>query len=315
MWSMCMVESKKCGELEGFRYLGSFIEWKPALLRAVPISLFILSLFYYWFAVADRHAIFLYGHLGATPFDDVTSSRYWMSGLVASGAVMAMYTLANWLLGRVAASHRWVYYCPPAWWRVWALCAVPLVVGIPAITMTLNSPTLPLSNGMACVVAALIGLALALAPGSLAAQRPFDLVWLMLDGVGLMPSLLLLRAIELPSRGLISVPVACLAALGGTFAGAVWLGVMTGLRAWRHKSLPGADVLFVAGLCLSYLLMPLVHHLLFVHSEYRYISTSSNFFAFNVGVQFMVFFVAAILAIGVTRLRQQVQHTFRVRCT
>lgn len=314
MWSMCMVESKKCGELEGFRYLGSLIEWKPALLHAVPISLFILSLFYYWFAAADRHAIFLYGHLGATPFDDVTSSRYWMSGLVASGAVMAMYTLANWLLGRVAASRRRVY-CPPAWWRVWALCAAPLVVGIPAITMTLNSPTLPLSNGTACVVAALTGLALALAPGSLAAQRPFDLGWLMLDGVGLMPSLLLLRAIELPSRGLVSVPVACLAALGGTLAGVVWLGVMTGLRAWRHKSPSSAGTLFVAGLCLSYLLMPLVHHLLFVPSEYRYISTLSNFFAFNIGVQFMAFFVAATLAIGVTRLRRQARRTRKVRRT
>lgn len=63
-------------------------EWKAALLHAVPICLFILGLFYHWFAVADRYAVFLYEHLGATPFDDVTSSRYWMSGLVASGAVV-----------------------------------------------------------------------------------------------------------------------------------------------------------------------------------------------------------------------------------
>jgi len=47
----------------------SFLDRKPALLHAVPISLFVLGLFYYWFDVADRYAIFLYGHLGATPFD------------------------------------------------------------------------------------------------------------------------------------------------------------------------------------------------------------------------------------------------------
>ena len=43
---------------------------------------------YYWFAVANRYVIFLHAHLDATPFDDVTRSRYWIAGLVASGIVM-----------------------------------------------------------------------------------------------------------------------------------------------------------------------------------------------------------------------------------
>lgn len=162
-----------------------------------------------------------------------------------------------------------------------------------------------MSIATACVVATLIGLALALAPGLWAAQRPFDLVWLALDGMGLMPTLLLLRAIELPSKGLISVPVAYLVAMGGTLAGAAWLGIMTGLRAWRHRSPPEAGTLFVAGLCLSYLLMPLVHHLVFTPSSYRYISTASNFFPRTIGVQLMSFLVAAVLAVGITRLRQR----------
>lgn len=298
-----MVASKRYGELEKPWHFGP-IEWKPTLLHAAPVSLFILGLFYYWFAIADRYAVFLYGHLGATPFDSVTSGRYWMSGLVASGAVMVGYAPVNWLLGRVAAlRHR--DYCPPAWQYIWLLCVLPLVIGILIITMTLNWPTLPIANGVACVAATLIGLALALMPGSLAAQRPCDLVWLASDGVGLMPSLLLLRAVELPSRGLVSIPIAYLAALGGTFAGAVWLAIVTGLRAWRHKSLSSAGALFVAGLCLSYLLMPLVHHLLFTPPEYRYISASSNFFASNVGVQMVAFFVAVVLVIGITRLRRR----------
>jgi hypothetical protein len=282
--------------------------WKPALLHAVPISLFVLALFYYWFAVADRYFIFLYGHLGATPFDEVTSSRYWMSGLVAAGFVMVGYAVVNWLLGRVAI-FRHLDYSPPAWWRVWILCAPSLVIGILAITMTVNWPTLPLSNAAACVVATLIGLALALAPGSLAARQPLDLSWLVLDGMGLMPSLLLLRAIELPSKGLVSGPVAYLVALGSTLAGAVWLGVVSGLRAWRHKSPPEASTLFVAGLCLSYLWMPLVHHLVFTPWPYRYISTASNFFPRSISVQLMSFLVAAVLAIGITRLRQRLQYS------
>jgi hypothetical protein len=217
--------------------------------------------------------------------------------------VMVAYTIANWLLGRIA-SRRGLAHSPPVWWRVWALCAPALLIGIALITMTANRPTLPLANATACVVATLVGLALALMPGSLAAQRPRDLGWLALDGAGLMPALLLLRAIELPGRGLVSTPVAFLAAVGGTLAGAIWLGAVTGLRVLRHRSPPGAGALFVSGLCLSYLLMPLAHHLLATPRGYRYISTASNFFAFDASIQLMAFAVAAALALGITRLRQ-----------
>jgi len=289
--------------VEEFEHL-SPIAWKPALLPAALISLLVLGLFYYWFAVADRYAVFLYEHLGATPFDDVTSSRYWMAGLVASGIVLVGYTSANWLLGRVTTEYR-----PPAWWLVWALCAPPLTIGIPAITMTANWPTLPLANALACVVATLIGLSLALMPGVWATRRPWDLAWLVCDGLGLMPTLLLLRVIELPERNLSSplthAPVVYLVALVPVVAGAIWLLVMTGLRAWRHKSTPGAGALFAAGLGLSYLLMPLAHYFLATPPEYRYISTASNFFALDVGVQLLILFVAAVLAIGVTWLRKR----------
>jgi len=307
-----MNESANHGESERLWHFGP-IEWKPVLSHTVPVSLFILGLFYYWFAVADRYAIFLYGHLGATPFDDVTGSRYWMAGLVACGVVMVGYSIVNGLLGRIAVL-RHLPYSPPAWWQVWTLCVMPLSIGIPAITMALNWPTLPLSHAAACVVVTLIGLALALMPGSWAAQRPFDLSWLVFDRIGLMPSLLLLRAIELPGRGLISARMAYMVALGSTFAGAVWLGIMTGLRAWQYKSAPETSTLFVAGLCLSYLWMPLVHYLLFTPSEYRYISTAGNFFASNAGVQLVSFFVAAGLAIGITQLRRRLERPRHLSC-
>ena len=298
-------QSGKQDESERLWYSTGPIEWKAAVLHAVPVLVFVLGLLYYWFAVADRYVIFLYGHLGATPFDEVTSSRYWMSGLVASGTVMIVYTTANWLLGRVLAS-RHLDYRPPAWWQVWMLCVMPLAIGIPMITMTFNSPTLPPSNAMACALVTLVGVAFALTPGSWAGQRPVDLVWLMLDGIGLMAILLNLHVIEMPERASVSAGTAYLVAFGSTVAGAVWLGVMTGLRAWRRKSLPGASTLLVAGICLSYLLMPLVHHLLFTPLEYRYISAASNFFPHSIGLQLVVFLVAAILAAGLTRLRREI---------
>jgi hypothetical protein len=284
--------------------------WGPALAAAVPISLFVLGLFIYWFAVADRYAIFLYGHNApgiplAQPFDAMTRGRYWMAGLVAAGAVMVIYTTVNWVLGRIAA-RRGRDYRPPAWWRVWVLCALPLAIGIPAITMTLNTPTLPFGLAAACAIATLAGLALALLPGEWAARRPVDLTWLAFDGIGLMPILLLLRSVELPGRGVsVTTPLAVLFAFGGLLAGMIWLDIMTGLRAWRRRPTPPAGALLAAGLCLSYLLMPLVHHLLATPPGWRYISTASNFFAFNPTLQLAVFPVAAGLSIGITRLRNR----------
>ena len=282
-------------------------DWISALCHALPISLFVLGLFYYWFAVADRYAVFLYGHLGATPFDQVTSSRYWMAGLVASGAVMVIYTAVNWLLGRLAILRHQTCR-PPAWWRVWLVCVVPLIVGIPLITTTFNWPTLPPSLALACTAATLLGLALALWPGSLAALHPGDLTWLAFDGVGLVPGLLLLLAIEVPrTTGIISVGTAWSIAIGSTIGGLIWLLIMTGLRRWRRKPVPSAGTLLAAGLCWGYLLLPLAHHLLATPPGYRYITTASNFFAFDLGVQALALSVSAILAIGITRVRRHLQ--------
>jgi hypothetical protein len=282
--------------------------WGPALAAAVPISLFVLGLFTYWFAIADRYAIFLYGHSApgiplTQPFDAMTRSRYWMAGLVAAGAVMVIYTTVNWILGRTA-NRRGQDYRPSAWWRVWILCALPLAIGIPAITMTRNAPTLPLGLAASCVIATLTGLALALLPSERAARRSGDLTWLAADGIGMMPILLLLRSVELPGRGVsVTMSAAVLMAFGGLLAGIAWLGVMSGLRAWRRKPTPTAGALLATGLCLSYLLLPLIHHLFATPPGWRYISTASNFFAFNPFLQLVVFAVAAGSAVAVTRLR------------
>ena len=106
-----------------------------------------------------------------------------MAGLVAAGAVMVIYTVFNWTLGRLAI-RRGQNYRPPTWWRVWVLCALPLAIGIPAITMTRNTPTLPFGLAAACVIATLAGLALALLPGEWAARRPVDLTLARVRRVG-----------------------------------------------------------------------------------------------------------------------------------
>ena len=150
----------------------------------------------------------------------------------------------------------------------------------------------------------LVGLAFALGFGSMAARQPIDLGWLMLDGLGLVPCLMLLRALDLPGRTSVTVQVAWLFAVGSLVAGALWLGLVTGLRVWRHKTMPGAGALLAAGICLSYLLLPLIHYVL-GSSRHLYITTASNFFAFDYRVQVVVFLAAAALAFGISRVRRR----------
>lgn len=275
--------------------------WLRTIFHAAPFILFVSTLFYYWFAVVDRFVVFLYGHLGATPFDPQTTSRYWMAGLVASGAVMVLYMVVNFIAGLISHHN----YIPPQWWMVWLFSALPLAIIIPTIVMGLNTPTLPLKTAVFITIATLSTLALALMPARMVAQAPVQLVWLAVAGMGLIPSLLLLRAIELPSQGLIAAPIAYIVAILSTMVGAIWVLVLSWLYVKKYQAIWQTHMLFIAGLSWSYLLLPLAHHLLFTPQAYRYISSASNFFAGNLVLQMITVIVTALICLGVTAFQRK----------
>lgn len=278
------------------------VEWQRSLGYAIPIASFIVGLFYYWFALANRCVIFLYGHMRSTPFDRRTISRYWMAGLVASGMVMVLYTFWNWLLGRIASWHEAFDYQPPAWWRVWLVSALPVAVGIFVITTTVNQPTLPMNIAVWCVLVTLVGLALSLTPGTVAATRPAEMIGLAGAGIGLLPCFLLLRVVALPADELSVGSIAYVVAIGSVVMGTVW-SVIVG-RWYTHKFESSWRVhdLLVSGVCWSYLLMPLVHYVFFTPSAYRYITASANFFTSNLLVQLMTLLAGVLLSTIVINL-------------
>lgn len=276
-------------------------QWKPALIHAVLISLFEIGLFYYWFGVANRYAVFLYGHYGAEPFDNPTLSRYQMTGLVASGAVLVLYGMANWFIANLAEV---IYrrYIVPEWWRVWMLCVPPLGIALPLIMMTVNWPTLPLPVALASTAVALGSLPLALVPGRLAVEDLGELAWRTLVGLGLTPSLLLLRAVELTDK--MPAGIAIGIAMGSTLAGAGWSLAV----AWFHSQRRGRcwkmTDLLISTLCLAYLIGPLAHYLLFTPPDYRYITVAANFFAQSPVVQVVCFFILTALAWSIARFQK-----------
>jgi hypothetical protein len=285
-------------------------EWRLATLLAFLASLIVLGLIYYWFAVADRYVIFLYDHgmpplfPDTSPFSRITSSRYWMAGLVASGFVMILYTAANLIWGRLKED-AW----PPGWWQVWLLSALPLAILLPLITMSVNRPVLPLANALGVTLVTLLGLALAFSPGRLAAQAPAELAILTLDGFGLMLIALLIgqsqQLLELSSRGLSGFWVI---ALLGIAAGVFLLLLATALLSWRRLAAPGVRAMLVAGLVVAYPLMALTHHLYVgLTGGYFYISDADNFFARRLWPSSLGWLVAALIALLISYWRRRLE--------
>ncbi|HOG45225.1 MAG TPA: hypothetical protein PLJ35_02165 [Anaerolineae bacterium] len=290
--------------------------WRMELLFAVPIVTLAFYLFYTWFAVRNRYLIFLYFHdmgpgFDTTPFGWVTAGRYWMSGLVAGGAVLVPYIAANLALGRLRA------YRAPVWWRLWLLCAIPLLVVIPAIVMTANDPVLPPANAAQVTGAALLGLALAVMLGRFAAERPLGLALLLIDGLALACLLTSLIRIESLSRWLAQGSAGFIyGLLFVAAAGVVLLAVTTALYGlWRRIRVPHAAALFVAGLDVAYLLLPLCHYLFWCSDDgtwtdpgyFHYISDAGNYFARSPALQTAVWVAVALVAWGVSRLRRWVR--------
>ena len=279
-------------------------EWLQALLHALPLMVLVFSLFYYWFAIVNRHVVFLYYHdMGSfvpstSPFSRITASRYWMSGLVAGGFVMVLYVCANWLLGRLMKDYR-----APVWWRVWIMAAPALFVTISLVTITVNEPTLPLAHALPTALAAVLAMALAIMPGKMAVERPWRLLLLLVDGSAMGAVISALSMIERVRWMLGRGTIWPMLLVGGILGGAMMLLVMmTALRVWRRTSNPTTWELFAAGLCVAYLFMPLLHHVGFTDGYY-YVSDADNFFAKRWAFQIAAWLLAAMVAVGVTRLR------------
>lgn len=286
--------------------------WRHAALFAVPIVAFLLFLYYHWFAVRDRYFIFLYFHdMGAARFDTspfgwVTVGRYWMTGFVAGGAVMVLYGAANFILGRISKGYR-----APEGWRLWLLCAIPLIIGIPAIVMTVNDPVLPLRYAAQVTTALLIALAIAFWSGERTARQPMGCILLMIDGVGLAGLYLVTSGLDdllggRPGRAASYLVVGVI--------GLVLLAISSVIYIWRGQiRMPTAITLFAGYASVQYLLIPLIHHLFFSTDQaswrdpgyFTYIPSADNYFIFvhTIPGQLLMWGIMLLLAFGVTRLR------------
>jgi len=273
---------------------------KPALLKvalyALPACLIILSLFYYWFVIADRNDVFLYYHnMGprvpdTSPFSFVTASRYWMSGLVACGFVLLIYFPINFVLFRV----RKIYF-PPDWRKILLFSFPILTIGIFIITMTMNKPLLPFQQAAKILIATLASLAVVLKTAELANEKLLKLFLYGAEGFAMGMLMLITtgwisNSVYLPAWRInffLILYAVCFAIIAVTSVFYIWKKI---------KSTP--TIIIVFSLAIIYPFGAVFHYLAGTDGHY-YISNSNNFFIQNIWAQLliwiaMVFFVSAV---------------------
>jgi hypothetical protein len=267
-------------------------------VHALLVTALVLGMLACWFLAADRSRIFLYGHLGAQPFDTVTTSRYWMSGLVVTGFLVPTYAL----LAVVARLRHRDWLPDPLMTTYYS--ALPLAAGVILIASIWGRPAIAYTTSALLWLALISGIYLALWFAQQIRYAGRHVVLLILDGCAIIPELLLFHALELPGRGLqVSAEVLVLSAVSSVLFGLLWLMAMTYVYRRMHQPSGTTGNIICAGLT-GFVLLTTLHYLLATPPGYKYISTGGNFFAGNILLQLATWAVAWLMVLVATRFRR-----------
>lgn len=270
--------------------MDNFRQVKPKISEIV-ISLLIISIslgvYLYLFNYADRKVVFLYDHLGHTPFDSVTSGRYWMTGFILSGFLTIIYLIIKLLLKLISGEDN------PSWKTIIKISILPLIPGILIITMNFGEPKLPfllaISSAFTLIVGLLIGLSIV---DDLILNFKSTAKYLI-TGLGLVPFLIFFRALELPGKGILTMKISLVVAIISIVVGLFWL-FMAHLLTRKNKT---SFIKVITGtLAITYLGLPVLHYLVATPKGIPYITTSGNIFAENIALRIIIWFLLILLA-------------------
>ena len=272
-------------------------------LHSVSVSTLVLVLYYLWFVFLDRRLIFLYGHLHTTPFDDFTTGRYWMTGLVVSGMVLVGYTLFSLIAKKLSRT-----YHQPEWKIVWKYSSLTLSLPLFAILSFIGKPPMPSLLALWILVVLLCGLALALHVSGSITKNFRQSMWTFFDGLALIPMFFSLQTVGVvlrkPSLPTILVFIIPLFALGISL---IWFRIMAFLYRRFKQPFPSVLNIFLSGLTINFLFLPLLHYLTSRPGYIRYITADSNFFVSNPWLQITSFaiVIGATLMVGQWREKKK----------
>ena len=245
---------------------------KTEIIISIFVTVISLGIYFYLFGCADRKIVFLYEHLGLTPFDKMTIGRYWMTGLVLSGFLTILYLITRLIL-------RFTIKLEKISWRtIIKLSVIPLIVGVVLITMTLGEPKLTLLIAISSASALIIGVSIgfSVVDDLIKDFRPTFIY--LIFGLGLVPFLVLFRVLELPEKGILAMNISLLVIVSSIVGGFFWLFISYRIFKFNRPRL--TDVI-KGTIAIGYIGLPLLHYLIATPKGIPYITSDDNFFADN----------------------------------
>lgn len=277
------------------------------LIHALFLSLFVLALYVFWFAVLPREQIFLYGHMGYAGLADFNISRHWMTGLVVGEMLLIIYLPLNLILKKLVKN-----YQLPDWANL--SCYVCLYLSLPLFVL-LNffaKPTLPFLLNLWIFLILFLAIRLALYLTDLAFKNFKHYVWLTIDALSLLPVIMIVPTLlqyglkrSFPIFGLLILLPIVMVLLGW-----LWSVLMTWLSKRFKRPFPSSLQLFLSAMGSAYLFFPFLHYFSSNPGGTLYISNSDNFFATNPLLQLEAFLLALVLLKIFMSLRQQKKDDF-----
>lgn len=256
------------------------------IIIAILIVLISLGVYSYLFNYADRKVVFLYYHLGHTPFDTMTSGRYWMTGFVLSGFLTIFYLIIKLTLKLLSAIDQ------PRWKTIVKMSFLPLLFGILIITMNFGEPKMTFSLAISSAATLIIGLIIGYSIVDDLFINFKSTKNYLITGLGLVPFLTLFRTLELPAKGILTWGTSITLTIISIGGGLLWLSIahlLTDNKSSLVKVLTGT-------MAITYLGGPVLHYLVATPEGIPYITTSGNVFAEDMVLRITTWILLILLA-------------------
>lgn len=258
------------------------------IIIAIITILISLGVYIYLFNYADRKVVFLYNHLGSTPFDAGTSGRYWMTGFVLSGFLTIFYLIAKLFIKLLSAKVN------PRWKTIVKMSFLPLLLGILIITMNFGEPKLTFSLAISSAATLIIGLIIGFSIVDDLINHFKSTRNYLIAGLGLVPFLGLFRTLELPDKGILSWSTTIVVTVFSILGGLLWLSIARLLTVENKSSL---IKVLTGTLAIAYLGFPVLHYLFATPEGIPYITASGNVFAEDMVLRITTWILLIVLAL------------------
>lgn len=266
------------------------------LTKNIAAPVFVISTstgaFIYVFIFADRTGIFLYEHLGAGPFDRLTSGRYWMAGFVVAGLISLTYFFVRVIFnlpGRKIIPNKGL-----------ALPTAVLIFTSSIIITRLGQPPLPLLPA----ISAAFTLTFAVHAG-IGFINDLFADWLpaikhAVIAVGIIPFVLFFRIIELPHTGILPVMTAFTIVISLYLSAVVWMIIFK----WMFRNeIIKVMMLFKTIVVMAWLVFPVIHFFMTVIENHPYITASDNFFASSILLRILNWVIVGFIVLGISTIK------------